>query len=167
MEGEAMEGKEEKKFYLHIGGKNVEVSEEIYRVYKSSEEKERYFMKRLKKGRFVADPEGRGSVYIPGREKSFEKLFRSGDRGQGGESLSFGRAGSRLGDTLRRGADAGRGTVLSGEDGAGGVRCLTYGKDHAQPPETGHSQEAEGAHAGRIEKFFRKKRTNSPSGHRT
>ena len=70
-----MEGKEEKKFYLHIGGKNVEVSEEIYRIYKSSEEKERYFMKRLKKGRFVTDPEGRGSVYIPGREKSFEKLL--------------------------------------------------------------------------------------------
>lgn len=84
-----MEGKEEKKFYLHIGGQNVEVSEEIYRVYKSSEEKERYFMKRLKKGRFVADPEGRGSVYIPGREKSFEKLldeeWEFADPGEGTE----------------------------------------------------------------------------------
>lgn len=89
MEGEAMEGKEEKKFYLNIDKQKVEVSEEIYRVYKSAEEKERYFMKRLKKGRFVEDPEGRGSVYIPGREKSFEKMldeeWEFADPGEGTE----------------------------------------------------------------------------------
>lgn len=65
----------EKDFYLYIDGQNVKVSEEIYRVYKSAEEKERYFMKRLKKGRFVMDPEGREGIYVPGREKSFEKLL--------------------------------------------------------------------------------------------
>ena len=46
-------------------------------------------MKRLKKGRFVADPKGRGSVYIPGREKSFEKLldeeWEFADPGEGTE----------------------------------------------------------------------------------
>ena len=65
----------EKDFYLYIDGQNVKVSEEIYRVYKSAEEKERYFMKRLKKGRFVMDPEGREGIYVPGREKAFEKLL--------------------------------------------------------------------------------------------
>ena len=47
----------EKDFYLYIEGQPVKVSEEVYREYKHAEEKERYFMKRLKKGKFVVDPE--------------------------------------------------------------------------------------------------------------
>lgn len=65
----------EKKFYLCIDGRNIEVSEEVYREYKRGEEKERYFMRRLKKGRFITDQEGLQTVYIPGREKSLEKLL--------------------------------------------------------------------------------------------
>ena len=73
-----MSGKEEEKFYLHINGESVRVSREVYRVYKNAEEKERYFMKRLKKGRFTAGREGQGEDYIPSREKSFEKLIEEG-----------------------------------------------------------------------------------------
>ena len=65
----------EKEFYLYIDGQNVKVSEEVYRVYKSAEEKERYFMKRLEKGKFITSADGKETVYIPGREKSFEKLL--------------------------------------------------------------------------------------------
>lgn len=37
-------------FFLYIDGQAVQVSEEVYREYKRGEEKERYFMRRLKKG---------------------------------------------------------------------------------------------------------------------
>ncbi|MEY8326349.1 hypothetical protein AALB47_20955 [Lachnospiraceae bacterium 54-11] len=56
---------QEGNYFLHIDGKPVRVSEEVYREYKRSEEKERYFMKRLKRGRFIVDAEEQNIDYIP------------------------------------------------------------------------------------------------------
>ena len=65
---------QEKDYFLYIDGQRVRVSEEVYTEYKRGEEKERYFMRRLKKGRFVPD-EKEGIVrYFPSKEVSFEKL---------------------------------------------------------------------------------------------
>lgn len=47
----------EQDFYLYIDGKSVKVSEEVYREFMRAEEKEQYFMRRLKKGRFLVDSE--------------------------------------------------------------------------------------------------------------
>ena len=67
----------EKDFYLYIEGQPVKVSEEVYREYKHAEEKERYFMKRLKKGKFVVDPEKQTVEYVPSREASYEHLLEA------------------------------------------------------------------------------------------
>ena len=40
-----------KDFYLTIDGRRVRVSEEVYKEYRRAEDKERYFMRTLKKGR--------------------------------------------------------------------------------------------------------------------
>lgn len=66
----------DKDFYLYIDGQPVKVSEEVYREYKRAEEKERYFMKRLKKGRFLVDSEQQTVTYIPSREASYEQLLQ-------------------------------------------------------------------------------------------
>ena len=66
---------QEKDYFLYIDGQRVRVSEEVYTEYKRGEEKERYFMRRLKKGRFVPD-EKEGIVrYFPSKEVSFEQLM--------------------------------------------------------------------------------------------
>ena len=67
----------EKDFYLYIDGQVVKVSEEVYREYKRAEDKERYFMKRLKKGRFVVDEDGQTVTYLPSREASYEQLLEA------------------------------------------------------------------------------------------
>ena len=67
----------EKKFYLFIEGLAVQVSEEVYREYKRAEDKERYFMKHLKKGRFVVDEKNRTVTYVPRREASYEQLLEA------------------------------------------------------------------------------------------
>lgn len=67
-----MEGK---NFYLDIEGQLIEVSEEVYHEYKRAEEKEQYFMKRLKKGHFIADSDNQKVTYIPSREQSYDKLL--------------------------------------------------------------------------------------------
>lgn len=66
----------EKDFYLYIDGQPVKVNEEVYQEYKRAEEKERYFMKRLKKGRFLVDSEQQAVTYIPSREASYEQLLQ-------------------------------------------------------------------------------------------
>ena len=45
---------QEKDFYLYINGQPVQVSREVYREYYRAEDKERYFMGKLKKGRTKA-----------------------------------------------------------------------------------------------------------------
>lgn len=64
----------DKDFYLYINGEAINVNEDVYREYKRAEEKEHYFMKRLKKGRFISN-ENEEIVYIPSREQSYEKLL--------------------------------------------------------------------------------------------
>lgn len=64
----------ERKFYLHIEGKRVRVSEEVYREYYKGERKERYFMKDLKAERVTIDPQTGEVTVIPGREDSYERL---------------------------------------------------------------------------------------------
>ena len=55
----------------------MQVSEEVYREYKRAEDKERYFMKHLKKGRFVVDEKNRTVTYVPRREASYEQLLEA------------------------------------------------------------------------------------------
>lgn len=65
----------ENDFYLYIDGQSVKVSKEVYREFMRAEEKERYFMRRLKKGRFLVDSEQQTVTYIPSREASYEQLL--------------------------------------------------------------------------------------------
>lgn len=65
----------ESDFILYIDGQPVQVSEEVYREFMRAEEKERYFMRRLKKGRFLVDSEQQMVTYIPSREASYEQLL--------------------------------------------------------------------------------------------
>lgn len=62
-------------FYLTINGKQIKVSKEVYQEYKRTEEKENYFMNRLKKGHFITDLDKQMVEYIPSREESYEKLL--------------------------------------------------------------------------------------------
>ncbi len=55
----------------------MQVSEEVYREYKRAEDKEHYFMKRLKRGRFVVDDKNQTVTYVPGRETSYEQLLEA------------------------------------------------------------------------------------------
>ena len=65
---------EKRDFYLHIDGQPVPVSEEVYREYYRAEDKERYFMGRLKKGHTKVNPDTQEVHYIPSRELSYEQL---------------------------------------------------------------------------------------------
>lgn len=60
--------------YILIDGYPVHVTEDVYREYRRAEEKEQYFMRRLKKGRFVAGEEEGDVRYIPSREVSLEQM---------------------------------------------------------------------------------------------
>ena len=66
---------QEKDFYLYIDGQPVQVSGEVYREYYRAEDKERYFMGKLKKGRTKVNPETQEIQYIPSRELSYELLM--------------------------------------------------------------------------------------------
>lgn len=70
----------EQDFYLYIDGKPVKVSEEVYREYYRAEEKERYFMMRLKQERIVIDQETQTVTIIPSREDSYERLIEANEQ---------------------------------------------------------------------------------------
>lgn len=70
----------EQDFYLYIDGKPVKVSEEVYREYYRAEEKERYFMTRLKQERIVIDQETQTVTIIPSREDSYERLIEANEQ---------------------------------------------------------------------------------------
>ena len=84
----------EKNFYLYIDGLAVQVSKEVYREYKRAEDKERYFMKRLKTGRFVVDEKNQTVTYVPGRETSYERLLE--------EDWAFAAHGESMDDIMVR-----------------------------------------------------------------
>ena len=67
-------GMQERDFYLYIDGQPVQVSREVYREYYRAEDKERYFMGKLKKGHTKVNPETQEIQYIPSRELSYEQL---------------------------------------------------------------------------------------------
>lgn len=66
---------DKKEFHLYINGKPVRVTEEVYREYYRAEDKERYFMGKLKKGRTIINPVTQEEEYIPSREQSYEHLI--------------------------------------------------------------------------------------------
>jgi len=66
---------DKKEFHLYINGKPVRVTEEVYREYYRAEDKERYFMGKLKKGRTIINPVTQAEEYIPSREQSYERLI--------------------------------------------------------------------------------------------
>ena len=63
----------DKDFFLYIDGQPVVVTEEIYREYKRAEDKERYFMRRLKRGRYVVEREKGNVLYLLSQETSLEQ----------------------------------------------------------------------------------------------
>ena len=65
---------QEKDFYLYIDGQPVPVSREVYREYYRAEDKEPYFMGKLKKGHTKVNPGTQEIQYIPSRELSYEHL---------------------------------------------------------------------------------------------
>lgn len=67
-----MEGKD---FYLTIDGRRVRVSEEVYKEYRRAEDKERYFMRTLKKGRVTVNLDTQEVEFRHSREQSYEQLL--------------------------------------------------------------------------------------------
>lgn len=57
---------EKRDFYLYINGQPISVSEEVYREYYRAEDKERYFIGRLKKGHTKVNPETKEMRSQPG-----------------------------------------------------------------------------------------------------
>lgn len=68
-----------KEYYLYINGQPVKVSKEVYKEYYYWERKEKYFMKDLKRGKMVIDPEIGKVRIIPSREVSYEEYFNQGE----------------------------------------------------------------------------------------
>lgn len=66
--------KKQDKWYIWVEGKKIEVSEEVYRAYWHYTEKERYFTKTLKQGKFVCSQEDEPAQFTPSREDSLERL---------------------------------------------------------------------------------------------
>ncbi len=67
---------------------NIEVTEEVYREYKRADEKERYFMERLKRGKTVKGEREGEYRYVPSREISYEQFFKkNGDIPASDESV--------------------------------------------------------------------------------
>lgn len=64
-------------FYLSVNGRKVRVSEEVYHECRRSEDRERYFMETLKRGRIVVNQDEMSIEYIPGREVSYESLVEA------------------------------------------------------------------------------------------
>ena len=75
------------KYVIYIDKTPVPVSEEVYREYKRAEEKEQYFMKRLKKGKVSVDRNGNIDI-LPAKEISLEQLIeKCGELPDNGESV--------------------------------------------------------------------------------
>jgi len=74
-EGRMHMSSSEKKRYLYMGGKPVEVSREVYDEYRRSKREERYFTKDLKREAMSVDQENETVKFIPSREDSYERLL--------------------------------------------------------------------------------------------
>lgn len=70
--------KEQGKWYITVENERIEVTEDVYHTYWHYTEKEKYFMGKLKKGKFVSDQEKEVAEFIPSREDSLERLEERG-----------------------------------------------------------------------------------------
>ena len=70
--------KEQGKWYITVENERIEVTEDVYRTYWHYTEKEKYFMGKLKKGKFVSGQEKEVAKFIPSREDSLERLEERG-----------------------------------------------------------------------------------------
>lgn len=68
----------QKKWYITVGAERIEVTEEVYHAYWHYTEKEKYFMGKLKQGKFVSNPEDETAGFTPSREDSLERLSECG-----------------------------------------------------------------------------------------
>lgn len=69
---------EQKKWYITVGNERIEVTEEVYRVYWHYTEKEKYFMGKLKQGKFVSNQDDETTGFSPSRGDSLERLSECG-----------------------------------------------------------------------------------------
>ena len=69
---------ENKKFFIGIHGKRVEVSEEIYLAYYRSKRRERYYEQDIKTETAIRDKGGNVIGYAPSKEDSLERLMAAG-----------------------------------------------------------------------------------------
>ena len=66
---------DKKRYFLYIDGQAVPVTKQVYDAYWHYTEKEEYFMRRLKKERFICDQETQTVTFIPSREDSYERFL--------------------------------------------------------------------------------------------
>ncbi|MBR0283386.1 MAG: hypothetical protein IJQ81_17635 [Oscillibacter sp.] len=64
----------ESELFIEIDGKRIPVSEQVYREYWRSVNREDYFMRIVKQEGFIYDPKKRIAKFVPGREDSYERL---------------------------------------------------------------------------------------------
>jgi len=69
---------ENKQFSIRIGGKQVEVAEEIYYAYYRSKRRDRYFEQDIKIETAIRDKDGKITGYAPSKEDSLERLIDAG-----------------------------------------------------------------------------------------
>ena len=65
---------QESELFIEIDGKRIPVSEQVYREYWRSVNREDYFMRIVKREGFIYDPKRRIAKFVPGREDSYERL---------------------------------------------------------------------------------------------
>ena len=66
------------QLFLSVPGKRVPVEKDVYDAWWNMENKEDYFVRKLKEERFIYDPEKGIAEIIPSREDSLERLMDEG-----------------------------------------------------------------------------------------
>jgi len=66
------------QFVIGIDGRQVEVTEEVYRVYYRSKRRDRYFERDIKIERAIYDENGFVIDYAPAKEDSLDRLIQVG-----------------------------------------------------------------------------------------
>ena len=68
---------EKEKYYIAVGGQQLEVSKQIYEAYSRGRRKEHYFMYDLKEQRTRINKNTGKAVTMPSREDSYERLIEA------------------------------------------------------------------------------------------
>ena len=77
--------KSEKEHFLYVPEGRAPVSKSVFDTWWKFENKENYFLRRLKEQGFIYDPEKMIATFTPSREDSLERLLEEGsdfDSGQ-------------------------------------------------------------------------------------